>query len=534
MPSESVKFLLVDDLEENLIALEAMLRRDGLELLKAYSGTEALELLLVHDFALALLDVQIPGMDGFELAELMRGAERTRRIPIIFITAGLRDEERRFRGYEAGAVDFIFKPIEPHILRSKAEVFFELHRQRQELIRQRDELRASEERLQLAVEALREADQRKDEFLAMLAHELRNPLAPIRNAAQVMKLAGPTQPDQQWACEVIERQTQHLTRLVDDLMDVSRITSGKVALRREPLELSTIINRVVETSRLLIDARRQHLTVTLPPELAEPTRVEGDLTRLTQVVSNLLNNAAKYTDEGGHIELTAAEENGEAVIRVRDDGIGMPVELLPHVFSLFTQADRSLDRSQGGLGIGLTLVRNIVEMHGGRVAARSEGPGRGSEFIVRLPALRIADSGLRIEEDSAIPQSTIGAPHLRVLVVEDNVDSAEMMAFMLKLGGHEVRMALDGPSSLEAACAFLPQVVLCDIGLPGMNGYEVAARLRQQPEFKQTRLIALTGYGQEEARHRSKEAGFDYHLVKPIEPDALDALLDSIRANERA
>jgi CheY-like chemotaxis protein len=380
-----------------------------------------------------------------------------------------------------------------------------------------------------AEESLREANRRKDEFLAMLAHELRNPLAPIRNAAQVLKLVGPADANQQWAREVIERQTQHLTRLVDDLLDVSRITRGKVTLQREPLEFSTVINRAVETSRPLIDARHHHLNVTLP---VEPVRVEGDLTRLVQVVANLLNNAAKYTDEGGHISLEVIQEDAEAVIRVRDDGMGLPADLLPHVFDLFTQADRSLDRSQGGLGIGLTLVRSLVEMHGGQVEASSAGLGRGSEFIVRLPALAASQAAGRAASDRA--QARPASPRLRVLVVEDNQDSAEMMAFVVRYDGHEVRLAHDGPAALEVARVFQPEVILCDIGLPGMNGYEVAQRLRQQPGFKQTPLIALTGYGQEEARQRAREAGFDYHLVKPVEPEALGALLISLGTNERA
>ncbi len=384
----------------------------------------------------------------------------------------------------------------------------------------------SEAALRQSERALREADRRKDEFLAMLAHELRNPLAPIRNAAQVLKLVGAADGRQRWAREVIERQTQHLTRLVDDLLDVSRITRGKVKLAREPLELATIVHRAVEASRPLIDARRHQLTVALPPE---PVRLEGDLTRLVQVVGNLLNNAAKYTDEGGRIHIEAAAENGEAVIRVRDNGMGLPPDLLPHVFDLFTQADRSLDRSQGGLGVGLTLARRLVELHGGRVEARSEGPGQGSEFIVRLPAAASSAGAGTAEAGEPVPSAAQG---LRILVVEDNVDSAEMMSFLLELRGYQVRTAYHGPEALEVARAFHPQVVLCDIGLPGMNGYEVAARLREQPDFQRTTLIALTGYGQEDARRRAQEAGFDHHLVKPVEPDALEALLDSLRGDD--
>jgi PAS domain S-box-containing protein len=373
-------------------------------------------------------------------------------------------------------------------------------------------------------EALKEADRRKDEFLAMLAHELRNPLAPIRNAAQVLKLIGPADANQQRAREIIERQTQHLTRLVDDLLDVSRITQGKITLAHDPLDLATIIYSAVETNRPLIGARRHQLTISVPPH---PLQVEGDQTRLVQVVSNLLHNAAKYTSEGGHIWLEATTADHEAIISVRDNGMGIPADLLPHVFDLFTQADRSLDRSQGGLGIGLTLVRQLVELHGGSVAARSEGPGRGSQFIIRLP-LAVTRSDDRSEE-SRLANAPSVSRTLKVLVVEDNLDSAEMLAFMLTLRGHEVHVAHSGAEALEAARAFAPQAVLCDIGLPGMNGYEVAMRLRERGEPKPMALIALTGYGQEEDRRRAKEAGFDYHLTKPVEPETLAELLDAVR-----
>ncbi|HKP11032.1 MAG TPA: PAS domain-containing protein [Blastocatellia bacterium] len=375
-------------------------------------------------------------------------------------------------------------------------------------------------------QVLRETNRRKDEFLAMLAHELRNPLAPIRNAAQVLKLIGPADANQQWAREIIERQTQHLTRLVDDLLDVSRITQGKITLAREPLDLATVVQRAVEISRPLIEARHHQLTVALAPE---PLRVEGDSTRLVQVVGNLLNNAAKYTDEGGHIRVEAAREGQEAVIRVRDNGMGLPADLLPHVFDLFTQADRSLDRSQGGLGIGLTLVRQLAELHGGRVEARSDGPAKGSEFILRLPAVATTDAA-RVAASPAERVRPDGRA-LKILVVEDNPDSAEMLAFMLTLGGHQVHVAHNGAEALEAAHTFAPQIVLCDIGLPGMNGYELAARLRQQAEFKRTALIALTGYGQDEERRRAREAGFDYHLTKPVGPESLASLLDSLGAD---
>ena len=374
-----------------------------------------------------------------------------------------------------------------------------------------------------AEDALVEAARRKDQFLAMLAHELRNPLAPIRNAAQVLKMVGADDTHHQWAREVIERQVQHLTRLVDDLLDVSRITSGKVVLQREALDVAMIITRALETMRPLIDARQHRLDVVLPPA---PLRVEGDLTRLVQVVSNLLNNAAKYTEQGGRLAITVTQQDDHVAISVRDNGLGVSPELLPHIFDLFTQADRSLDRSQGGLGIGLTLVKQLVELHGGRVEARSDGAGRGSEFIVRLP-IRLNTDATR-SAGSAHPSHAESSTHMRVLVVEDNLDSAEMLSFMLKLAGHDVRTAHDGVDALHIARQFQPQVVLCDIGLPGVSGYEVARRLRAQSNFSHTRLIAISGYGQDEDRRRSQDAGFDYHLTKPVEPSALTALLSAL------
>jgi len=384
-----VYFLLVDDLPENLIALEALLRREGLVTLQARSGAEALELLLQHDVALAFIDVQMPGMDGFELAELMRGTERTRRVPIIFVTAGSADWRRRFRGYEAGAVDFLLKPIEADILRSKADVFFDLALQRQELLRQRDELRVVNEQntrlLQESrqyAETLKEIDHRKDEFLATLAHELRNPLAPLLNGIQLLGMEQTNSPELQEIHDVLERQVRHMIRLVDDLLDVSRITSGKIELQLEKVRLQDIVQSAVETSRPLIENAGHHLTIKVPQA---PLVVSGDAVRLTQILANLLNNAAKYTPEGGEICVTAEQYEVWGVLRVRDDGLGIPPDKLDEVFQMFSQLDRHPHRSHGGLGIGLSLVKRLVEMHRGTVHVTSEGEGQGSEFSVRLP-----------------------------------------------------------------------------------------------------------------------------------------------------
>jgi PAS domain S-box-containing protein len=368
--------------------------------------------------------------------------------------------------------------------------------------------------------ALKESDRRKDEFLAMLAHELRNPLAPIRNAAHVLKLLAPNDLNLRQACEMIDRQVGHLARLVDDLLDVSRITSGKIKLQKEAVELTAILARAVETSRPLIDSRWQELTVTLPPETIP---VEADTTRLAQVVSNLLNNAAKYTPEGGRIRLTVETTSREAVLHVCDSGMGIPAELLPQVFDLFTQGDRSLARSEGGLGIGLTLVKSLVEMHGGRVEARSEGAGKGSEFVVYLPTLG-GRSALAGKGEREAPDRAVSAPR-RVLVVDDSADAAESLRMLLQARGHEVRTAHDGSAALRAAEEFQPDVVLLDIGLPHMDGYEVARRLRDEVGLKNALLVALTGYGQQEDRRRAAEAGFDEHLTKPADLTMLQNLL---------
>lgn len=372
----------------------------------------------------------------------------------------------------------------------------------------------------------READKRKDEFLAMLAHELRNPLAAISNATQVVKHLTRENATVQRPREVIERQLQHLTRLVDDLLDMSRLTWGKINLKQETLSLATVLQRAVEANRPLIDARAQQLTITLPPLAVQ---VVGDPTRLVQVFGNLLNNAAKYTEAGGHIALHTAIAAEQAIIRVSDNGCGLSAALLPHVFELFTQAGRSLDRSQGGLGVGLALVHSLVKMHGGEVQAHSAGLGEGSEFVVRLPLARSGDKLEPPSKEEATAQAPTLAPRLRVLVVEDNADAAEMLVILLRDDGDEVRLARDGVSALDEARNFQPQVVLCDLGLPGLSGFEVASRLREQPECRGTLLVALSGYGRDDDRRESQLAGFDHHLTKPVDPEVLAALIEQRR-----
>jgi CheY-like chemotaxis protein len=371
-------------------------------------------------------------------------------------------------------------------------------------------------------ESLRQADRRKDEFLATLAHELRNPLAPIRNSLQLLRLTAHNDPGAERVCEMMERQVNHMVRLVDDLMEVSRITRGLIQLRKERTELATLIRNAVETTRPLVEAGRHQLAISLPPD---PIPLDGDVVRLAQVFANLLNNAAKYTDRGGQIWLTARREQNEAIVSVRDNGIGISATMLPLVFDMFMQADRTTDRSQGGLGIGLTLVKNLVESHGGSISARSDGPGLGSEFIVRLP---VAVEQSREPQPVVSPQKVERLAQRRVLVVDDNEDAAASLAMLLRFLGSEVQVARDGATALSMIADFRPDAVLLDIGMPGMDGFEVARRIREQADFAGIVLIALTGWGQAEDRSRTRAAGFDHHLVKPADITSLQSLLVAV------
>ncbi|VTT97093.1 histidine partial : Signal transduction histidine kinase OS=Polaromonas sp. CF318 GN=PMI15_04884 PE=4 SV=1: Response_reg: GAF_3: HisKA: HATPase_c: Response_reg [Gemmataceae bacterium] len=673
---EPTSILVVDDLPEKLLVYRTVLEGLGQNIVTAGSGEEALKAVLKQDFAVILLDVQMPGIDGFETASLIRKRKRSAHTPIIFLTA-FADEVRAAEGYAQGAVDYITTPIVPGILQAKVRVFADLYRMAQQVKRQAEERVAlAEERMRreaveeanhrlaflaragavfgqsldpevaaqdvvrlplptladvaalipagpngrnlvgrvgeggpvldrdaglgaiepdlaaaagevlaagdpaeqpdgafvlplraggrafaalvlsrrpsgrtfaaadqalaqsfasraaIALENARLyqevqlADRQKNEFLSMLAHELRNPLAPIRNATVVIGRQGHDADRVRWAHGVIDRQLTHLIRLVDDLLDVSRITLGKIRLADEPVDLDAAVATAVEAARPLLDQFAHTLEVKLP---AAPVRVTGDRARLTQVFTNLLNNAAKYTERGGRIWLTVGLEGGAAVVRVRDTGVGISAELLPTVFDLFTQASRSLDRSQGGLGVGLTLVRRLVEMHGGTVQAHSDGLGRGSEFAVRIPALVGGDAppGPR---DTSPGDAAAGGEHLRVVVVDDNVDGADTLADLLKLLGHQVRTAYDGPTGIAAVRAFDPDLVLLDIGLPGMDGYEIARRLGAAANGSgRPVLIAVSGYGQEADRGLSRAAGFAHHCVKPVEFDALRALLATVR-----
>ncbi len=672
---ELVNILIVDDEPRNLNVLETVLVDPRYRLVRAESADEALLALVAEEFALIILDIHMPGMNGFELAELIKQRKKTAEVPIIFLTAYYSDDQHVLEGYNTGAVDYLHKPINPTVLRSKVAVFVELYtrtrecelaaksllsevaerrRAQEEVLQLNRELEQrvdqrtlellkasaalgeSEERLRLANEAsgtglwewnlqtnhvswspecyaihgmvrgdfdgslesffkfvhpedrarvratilaalddrdvygcdfrivrpdgtvrwvtnkgraffdsgdqplrmigtiidisfrkeaelqLLDADRRKNEFLATLAHELRNPLAPIRNAVQILLLSGLEAPNVQWATDVIDRQVRQMTRLVDDLLEVSRITTGKLEIRKETLDLAAVIREAVETSLPLLEQGGHKLVVNLP---AEPVMVYADMIRMAQVFSNLLNNAAKYTEPGGHVTINLETTEGDAVVSVKDSGTGIPAEMLPHIFEMFMQVDRNVHRSKGGLGIGLTLVKQLVEMHGGSIEARSAGTGQGSEFVVRLPTVVRREADVRDVHDREMPAHSTP---LRILVADDNEDGANSLGQMLQIMGHEVRVTHDGLAAIEAAEVFRPQVILLDIGMPKLDGYDACRRIRKESWGKDTALVALTGWGQEEDRRRTSAAGFDYHLVKPVESNTLVNVLAEV------
>jgi signal transduction histidine kinase len=371
-----------------------------------------------------------------------------------------------------------------------------------------------------AEKALLAADRRKDEFLATLAHELRNPLAPLRNALEILRTAGNDADTLRSARDMMERQLHQLVRLVNDLLDVSRITTGKMILQKERIQLQDVVKSALEAAGPLIEARHHRLTLLLPPE---PVVLFADFTRLAQVFLNLLNNAAKFTDVGGNITFAAELKDGELVVTVTDTGIGISTKMLPEIFDMFAQADRSLERAQAGLGVGLTLVKHLVELHGGTVIARSDGLGGGSQFIVRLPGVATSGPDSIVQGEGGM--NVLAVARHRILLADDNEDFADSLAMLLRAMGHEVRVAHDGLAAAEAAAEFAPEFAFLDIGLPKLNGYELARRLRESPATRKTVLVAVTGWGQENDRRRSREAGFAYHLVKPVEPDAIQRIL---------
>jgi signal transduction histidine kinase/ActR/RegA family two-component response regulator len=473
--------------------------------------------------AALLLAEEIVSKSGFALlADVLAQQPPWSDLPVLLITGEGADSPAVAKALESlSNLTLIERPTRVTALASAVQTALKA-RERQ--YQARDYL---EERERTA-EALREADRRKDEFLATLAHELRNPLAPIRNSVQLLRMSTGNDPTAERVCEIMERQVDHMVRLIDDLMEVSRITRGLIELRREETDLTTILREAVETSQPLVEAGRHQLAISLPPDVIP---IFGDNVRLGQVFANLLNNAAKYTTAGGQIWLSARRDGGEAVISVRDNGIGLSSDKLSVVFDMFMQVDRSASRSYGGLGIGLTLVKSLVELHGGRVLARSDGPDQGSEFIVRLPIAARRDS--LSTRPLAVRKASSAGVHRRVLVVDDNQDAAASMAMLLRLLGTDVEVVNGGPTALASVDSFSPDIILLDIGMPDMDGFEVARRIRQRSELNHILLIALTGWGQAEDQDRSRAAGFDHHLVKPADITALQSLLGAKTTRSR-
>jgi len=561
---DAANILLVDDQPARLLTYRAILEPLGHNLVAVNSGLEALEALMKQDFAVVLLDVKMPGMDGFETAALIHDHPRFESTPIIFVTGVHVTEFDRLKGYKAGAIDYVYIPVVPEILRSKVAVLIELDRQRRALQTVNKQLAESNRRLedansalqsektrvleesnarlqqaneelsrsnrsletevrerQRAETSLKEAVVKRDEFLAMLSHELRNPLSPLRNASHMLMQGDTQDPKIIWSRGVIERQLKHMIRLVDDLLDVSRIARGKIVLLNEPVRVGDVVAAAVEIVQPLLEQKRQQLQIeTTDPELS----VRGDPVRLAQVVGNLLHNAAKYTGEGGSVVLTTRERDGRAEIIVQDTGIGISAESMPKIFELFTQIPSERVASTGGLGIGLALVRALVELHGGEIDATSPGMDQGSEFTVRLPLLDAAtrDSGNGATEPKAEPAIQV---RRNILIADDNQDALESLALMLRMEGHEVHCASDGQEALELAGQRHPEIVVLDVGMPKLDGCEVARRIRAESWGRDAVLVALTGWGQEVDRRRSREAGFDMHLVKPVDPATLCDML---------
>jgi signal transduction histidine kinase len=554
---DPVDILLVDDQPARLLAYRAILAPLAENLIEAGSGAEALKHLMERECALILLDVNMPGMDGFETASMIHQHPRFEKTPIIFVTAINVSDMDRMRGYKLGAVDYVTVPIIPEILRSKVVVLAELYRKRRDLqlanqrleqanealrVEKARELMRLNESLRLANNELAtrntelqaqiaervsaelrllEVNRRKDEFLATLAHELRNPLAALGNALNALQLAERVDP----LHEAMLRQLKLLVRLIDDLLDIARINRGKLTVQRTATTLRAVLDSAIETAMPLLLSDRHALDVTMPDD---EIAIYADHDRLSQVFSNLLNNAAKYSASGSPIGLTASSDGNNVEIAVTDSGIGLAPGKTDEIFEAFAQIDTSVERSRGGLGIGLTLVKRIVELHGGRIYAHSEGLGHGSRFTVVLP-LEPIPAGVAAP---APTQSTVNV-HCRALIVDDNRDSADTMAMMLQMLGHSTECIYDPRQTNDAVASFDPDIVFLDIGMPGLSGYDVARGLRAAAGPQLT-LVAVTGWGHAEDRRRTAEAGFDHHLVKPADMAAISAICNALTPHTRA
>ncbi|SFU59024.1 ATP-binding response regulator [Pseudoduganella namucuonensis] len=502
--SEDPLILNVDDTEAARYAKSRILQRAGFNVIEAASGAEALLRAARDKPSLVLLDTKLPDISGFDVCRQLKEDPHTAMVLVLQTSASYLATPDKVRALDSGADNYLFEPIEPEELVANVRALLRLGRAEQEL---------------------REVNQRKDEFLAILAHELRNPLGPIRNAVELLRHFSPSAPPaEEKARQMIIRQTDHMVRLVDDLLDVSRISQGKITLRLAPVELGEILRGVVETAKSTVAARRHTLTAQLP---SQAVWVAGDGVRLAQIAGNLLNNACKFTPPGGQIHLNAETVGAQALIRVRDNGIGIRPGDIHNIFNLFSQATHADDRVQDGLGIGLSLVKTLVDLHGGSIRVDSAGEGHGSVFEARLPLCAAPAA----EPDQADEERRRAAaqPAHRILVVDDNLDAAEIVASLLRYAGHEVTVAHTGGEALDQAAAGVPDVVFLDIGLPGMSGIEVAAEMRRMPQLAATRLVALSGYGQASDRSKSLAAGFDLHLTKPATFEALSDALRAIR-----
>ena len=520
---EAINILLVDDEPRNLDALEAALDDPTYRLLRAGCADEALRVLHHSDVAAIVLDVKMPGVSGLELARLVHGSPKFCEIPIILLTAYLREDEDILTGYDAGAVDYLTKPVNPRILKHKVAAFAELFRKTRALVELNEHLETCIEQrtaeLEASQSALRSAGTQKDQFLAMLAHELRNPLAPMRLGLDVLLRQPGQGPTVARTLAAMNRQLDHMVRLIDDLLDVSRISRGTLEIRKEQVDLFGVIERAVEEADPSFVRRQQSIAIVRQ----EPMAALVDSTRVAQIVGNLLTNASKHSPSGGRIRVELGREGDMAVIRVVDEGEGIPSDQLQLVFGMFTKIERSGQRANDGLGIGLALSRQLAELHGGTLTASSAGEGRGATFTLSLPIGADGDGA------GAPPRSSahVAAPKsgLNIVVVEDNEDTADTMSDWLEYLGHEVQVARTGPDGVALVMRARPDVVLCDIGLPGMDGVDVCRRIVHEMAEPPV-MVALTGWGTERDRRRTVEAGFRHHLVKPVAPEHLrDVLL---------
>jgi signal transduction histidine kinase len=522
--NQKSKILIIDDRQENLLCLEAVLKSPDYQLIFANSGENALRCLLKDDFAVIILDIQMPGMDGFETARLIRARKRNAMTPIIFITAIYKSEQYIKQGYELGAIDYLFKPFQPNTLRWKVKAFVNRHLQYQQLMHQRDlqskcmnqRLEQYEKEFRQLSEQVQKADSQKKEFISILSHELRNPLASITASISLQKLARPGGEEDNKARIVMERQTAQLSRLVNDLLDINRFTKNKITLKKEHIELNKLVQQATADYQKHFINKGVNLIIKLA---GAPIFLKVDPVRLIQAIDNLLHNAVKFTNKGDKTFIIVAHDKNtsEAILTVQDTGIGVNPEILPNLFEPYMQADSNLDRSKGGLGLGLTIVKEIVEMHNGSVDVHSEGIGQGTKFTLRLPGATIAEQGSKA--------NNLEPRFLKILIIDDIPDITEILCSLIGYLGHKVISASNGPEGITKAKEFKPDVLICDIGLPGMSGYEVARSFRNDNELKDVYLISISGYAQPEDFERSKAAGFYQHLAKPVDLDTLKITL---------